>query len=34
MMVLGNEVTQRLDFTLFENNNKYFLVKTQSVKYL
>ena len=34
MMVLGNEVTQRLDFTLFENNNQYFLVKTQSVKYL
>lgn len=34
LMVLGNEVTQRLDFTLFENNNKYFLIKTQSVKYL
>jgi len=34
LMVLGNEVTQRLDYTLFENNNKYFLVKTQSVKYL
>jgi hypothetical protein len=34
MMVLGNEVTRRLDYTLFENNNKYFLVKTQSIKYL
>lgn len=34
MMVLGNEVTQRLDYTLFENNGKYFLVKTQSVNYL
>ena len=34
MMVLGNEVAQRLDFTLFENNNKYYLIKTQSIKYL
>jgi hypothetical protein len=34
MMVLGNEVTKRLDYTLFENNKKYFLVKTQSIKYL
>lgn len=34
MMVLGHEVTQRLDYTLFENNGKYFLVKTQSVNYL
>ncbi len=33
-MVLGNEVTKRLDYTLFENNNKYFLIKTQSIKYL
>jgi len=33
-MVLGNEVTQRLDYTLFENNSRYFLIKTQSVKYL
>lgn len=33
-MVLGNEVTQRLDYTLFENNNKYFLIKTQFIKYL
>ena len=34
LMVLGNEVTKRLDYTLFENNNKYFLIKTQSIKYL
>ncbi len=34
MMVLGHEVTQRLDYTLFENNNNYYLVKTQSIKYL
>ncbi len=33
-MVLGTEVTQKMDFTLFENNRQYFLVKTQSVKYL
>ena len=33
-MVLGNEVTRRLDFTLFENNGKYFLVNTNSVTYL
>ncbi len=33
-MVLGHEVTKRLDFTLFENNNKYFLIKTASVRYL
>lgn len=33
-MVLGNEVAQRLDYTLFENNDKYFLVKSKSVKYL
>jgi hypothetical protein len=34
LMVLGNEVAKRLDYTLFENNNKYFLIKTQSIKYL
>jgi hypothetical protein len=34
LMVLGNEVAKRLDFTLFENNNKYFLIKTQAIKYL
>lgn len=33
-MVLGNEVTRRLDYTLFENNGKYFLVGTKSVKNL
>ena len=33
-MVLGNEVTKRLDYTLFENNGKYFLVNTKSVTYL
>ncbi len=33
-MVLGNEVTRKLDYTLFENNGKYFLVNTKSVKYL
>ncbi len=33
-MVLGNEVTRRLDYTLFENKGKYFLVTTKSVQYL
>jgi len=33
-MVLGNEVSKRLDYTLFENNGKYFLVNTKSVNYL
>jgi peptidoglycan hydrolase-like protein with peptidoglycan-binding domain len=33
-MVLGPEVTRRLDYTLFENNKKYFLVPTKSVQYL
>ena len=33
-MVLGNEVTKRLDYTLFENSGKYFLVNTKSVQYL
>ena len=33
-MVLGNEVTRRLDYTLFENKGKYFLVNTKSVQYL
>ncbi len=33
-MVLGSEVTRKLDYTLFENNGKYFLVTTRSVKYL
>lgn len=33
-MVLGNEVSRRLDYTLFENKGKYFLVPTKSVQYL
>lgn len=33
-MVLGNEVSKRLDYTLFENGGKYFLVHTKYVKYL
>jgi len=33
-MVLGNEVTKRLDYTLFENNGKHFLVQTKSIKQL
>jgi hypothetical protein len=33
-MVLGNEVTRRLDYTLFENKGKYFLVTTKSIQYL
>lgn len=33
-MVIGNEVTTRLDYTLFENSSKYYLIKTESVKYL
>lgn len=34
MMVLGAEVSRKLDYTLFENNRKYFLVATKSIKYL
>lgn len=33
-MVLGNEVSKRLDYTMFENNGKYFLVKTDTIQYL
>lgn len=33
-MVIGNEVTKKLDYTLFENNGKYYLIKTEAVKYL
>lgn len=33
-MVLGNEVSKRLDYTLFENKGKYFLVQSKNVKYL
>ncbi len=32
--VLGNEVSRRLDYTLFENNGRYFLVQTNATKYL
>jgi peptidoglycan hydrolase-like protein with peptidoglycan-binding domain len=31
-MVLGNEVSKRLDYTLFENNGKHFLVQTKSIQ--
>lgn len=33
-MVLGNEVSRRLDYTLFENGGKHFLVQTKTVNYL
>ncbi len=33
-MVLGSEVSRRLDYTLFENNGRYFLVHTKSIQYL
>lgn len=33
-MVLGNEITKRLDYTLFENGGKHFLVQTKTIKYL
>lgn len=33
-VVLGNEVSKRLDYTLFENQGRYFLVPTRSVQYL
>lgn len=33
-MVLGNEISKRLDYTLFENGGKYFLVHTKSIQYL
>jgi hypothetical protein len=32
--VLGAEVTRRLDYTLFENNDRHFLVASKSVRYL
>ncbi|MFT3843681.1 MAG: hypothetical protein QM725_01410 [Lacibacter sp.] len=32
--VLGNEVSRRLDYTLFENKGNYFLVESKSVRYL
>jgi hypothetical protein len=33
-MVLGTEVSRRLDYTLFENKGKYFLVHSKTVHYL
>jgi peptidoglycan hydrolase-like protein with peptidoglycan-binding domain len=33
-MVLGNEVSRRLDYTLFENKGRYFLVPSNSVTYV
>jgi peptidoglycan hydrolase-like protein with peptidoglycan-binding domain len=32
--VLGNEVSKKLDYTLFENKGKYFLVNTNATNYL
>lgn len=34
LMVLGNEISKRLDYTLFENGGKHFLVQSKTVKYL
>lgn len=33
-MVLGNEVANRMSYTLFENSGQHFLVKTSTIKYL
>jgi hypothetical protein len=33
-MILGTEVAQRGEYTLFENNGNNFIVKTTSIKYL
>jgi len=33
-MVLGNEVSRKLDYTLFENSGKYYLVQSKFIKYL
>lgn len=33
-MALGNEVSKRLDYTLFENGGKHFLVQSKNIKYL
>jgi len=33
-MILGTEVAQRGEFTLFESNGKKFIVKTSTIKYL
>jgi hypothetical protein len=32
--VLGNEISKRLDYTLFENGGKYFLVRSSATNYL
>jgi hypothetical protein len=32
--VLGNEVSRKLGYALFENKGKYFLVHTNTIKYL
>ena len=32
--VLGNEISKKLDYTLFENNGKYFLVRSTATNYL
>lgn len=32
--VLGNEVSRKLDYTLFENNGRHFLVQTKATKHL
>ena len=32
--VLGNEISKKLDYTLFENKGKYFLVSTNATNYL
>lgn len=34
MMVLGTEISKRLDYTLFVNKGRYFLVSTKCIKYL
>jgi len=33
-VVLGNEISRRLDYTLFENQGQYFLVPTRCVRYV
>jgi hypothetical protein len=34
LVVLGNEVSRKLDYTLFENRGQYFLVPTRCVRYV
>jgi hypothetical protein len=33
-VVLGNEISKRLDYTLFENQGQYFLVPTYCIRYI